>query len=33
MWWVIGAIVCTCVALLVGAFIRQGNPWGDHDED
>jgi hypothetical protein len=33
MWWIIGAIVCTGVALLAGAIIREGNPWGDHHED
>lgn len=33
MWWIIGAIVCCSVALLAGAFIRQGNPWRHEDDD
>jgi hypothetical protein len=33
MWWILGALVCIGVALLTGAMIRFGNPWGDHDED
>lgn len=33
MWWVLGAIVCTGVALLWGAIIRFGNPWNEHDDD
>lgn len=33
MWWIIGAIVCTVIALVAGAFIRVGNPWGHEDDD
>jgi hypothetical protein len=32
MWWIIGVIVACGVALLTGAFIREGNPWGDHED-
>ena len=32
MWWVLGALVCVGVALLAGAMIRFGNPWGEEDD-
>ena len=33
MWWVLGYIIIACgVALLAGAIIREGNPWGDLED-